>query len=75
MSADSLKKISMGTMKNSIGITIHKTVKPSVIPPQAASATVISGNAMKISRINAIIPKSETLPNPMTAVVRAGSKR
>ena len=75
MSADSLKKITVGAMKNSIGITIHKTVKPSVIPSQAASVTVISGNAMNSIKINAIIPKSEALPNPMAAVVRAGSKR
>ncbi len=62
-------------MKNSIGITIHKALKPSVIPSQAANVTVISGNTMKSSRINAIIPKSEALPNPMAALVRAGSKR
>lgn len=67
--------MSMGTMKNSIGITIHKTVKPSVIPSQAASATVISRNAMKSSKINAIMPKSEALTNPIAALVRAGSKR
>ena len=75
MSADSLKKITVGTTKNSIGITIHKTVKPSVTASQAASAIVASGNAMNSIKINATIPKSEALTNPIAALVRAGSKR
>ena len=75
MSADSLKKITVGTMKNSIGITIHKTVKPSVTASRAASAIVASGNAMNSIKINATIPKSEALPNPMVALAKAGNKR
>ena len=62
-------------MKNSIGITIHKTVKPSVIPSQAASVTVIIGNAMNSIKINSIIPESGAQNTPMAAPVRAGSKR
>ncbi|MDU4244019.1 MAG: hypothetical protein E7I00_00505 [Varibaculum cambriense] len=70
-----MKKISMGTMKNSIGITIHKTVKPSVIPSQAANVTVISGNTMNSIKINSIMPESGALNTPMAALVRAGCKR
>ncbi|NMW89497.1 hypothetical protein [Mobiluncus curtisii] len=65
----------MGAMKNTIGSTIHKTVKPSVIASQAASAIVASGNAMNSIKINATIPKSEALPDPMAALAKAGSKR
>ncbi|MGK0540959.1 hypothetical protein [Propionimicrobium lymphophilum] len=75
MSADSLKKMNMGAMKNSIGITIHKTVNPSVTASQAASAIVASGNAMNSIKINSVIPESGALNTPMAPVMRAGSKR
>ncbi|WP_288292661.1 hypothetical protein [uncultured Varibaculum sp.] len=65
----------MGTMKNSIGITIHKTVKPSAIPSQEANVTVISGNTMNSIKINSIMPESGALNTPMAALVSAGSKR
>lgn len=67
--------MNMGAMKNTIGITVHKTVKPSVIPSQAASAIVASGNAMNSIKINSVMPESWALNTPMVAVVRVGSKR
>ena len=70
-----MKKMNMGTMKDTIGITVHKTVKPSVIPSQAASAIVASGKAINSIKINSVMPESWALNTPKAAVVRVGSKR
>ena len=65
----------MGAMKNRIGITSHKTVKPSLMPSQAASAMVINGNAMNNIKINAIMAESEALNRLVAAVAKADSKK